>query len=266
MNEIFKRLAAPFHPDLVQWKAQTAVNDKGKALAVAYLDARDIMDRLDEVLGPVNWQANYEIQDNTVMCSIHFRNLGSEEKEWLHRHGMCGMDEDAGGEGGTATVAFKRAVVQLGVGRYLYKVKGNWVDAEKRGKNTYLKGTPKLPAAMLPEGFSYGKRPDQKSEPEKVDPTPTKVKLAPAKAKAKAKETDGRDRAKAYVVPTGLDLPFEGETLGEVMSDEALGEGVIKFLAGVAPSPAGRTFEPATDDQEKLKAAALFLAKDEGWL
>jgi hypothetical protein len=267
MSELFKRLAAPFSPDLVQWKPQTFSEDKNKALAVAYLDARNIMDRLDEVLGPTNWQVHYSFEGNTIVCVLYFRNPDMED-EWLNRVGVSGKEDDANGPAGQATVSFKRAAVQLGIGRYLYGLKNQWVKAEKRGKNVYLKETPKLPSDMLPEGFTYGRSAARSEQSTEAKPDKVKVEPTPAKAKAKAETKNGSapaDRAKSYVIPTGLDLPFEGETLGEVMGDAALGEDVIKFLAGLAPSPAGRTFEPSTEEQEKVKAAALFLVKENGW-
>src|SRR5688572_1559777 len=55
------QLAAPFPPESIHWRAQSVVERDGKhkALALAYLDARDVQDRLDGVCGPENWSDSY---------------------------------------------------------------------------------------------------------------------------------------------------------------------------------------------------------------
>ena len=60
-DEIKKQLAAPFHSYYVGWKAQATNRDKTRALAVAYIDARTVMDRLDQVVGPGNWSDTYRL-------------------------------------------------------------------------------------------------------------------------------------------------------------------------------------------------------------
>ena len=41
-----------------KWRVQSA-NSYG-AKCVAYVDARDVQDRLDEVVGPENWQVTFK--------------------------------------------------------------------------------------------------------------------------------------------------------------------------------------------------------------
>jgi hypothetical protein len=45
----FAALAAEFPRDVVSWRAQTVSKNGDKALALAYIDARDVMRRLDDV-------------------------------------------------------------------------------------------------------------------------------------------------------------------------------------------------------------------------
>src|SRR4051794_29375158 len=51
-------LAAPFARKFVKFRP--GATSGSRALAIPYVDARVIQDRLDEVLGPVNWQDEYE--------------------------------------------------------------------------------------------------------------------------------------------------------------------------------------------------------------
>jgi hypothetical protein len=54
LNTMFERLAEPFPADAVSWRVGSTTQDKSKGMALAYLDARDVMDRLDLVCGPAS--------------------------------------------------------------------------------------------------------------------------------------------------------------------------------------------------------------------
>src|SRR5438309_1053123 len=76
--EITDLLAEPFEPPEVRWKPQ-AVKDN-RAMAIAYVDARVIQDRLDEVLGVDGWQDEYQVLDGgSVVCRLKLRIKG----EWV---------------------------------------------------------------------------------------------------------------------------------------------------------------------------------------
>lgn len=53
-HDIQTALAEPFPARHVDWKPQTTKGNR--ALAVAYIDARCVMDRLDTILGVGNWR------------------------------------------------------------------------------------------------------------------------------------------------------------------------------------------------------------------
>ena len=56
------KLSAQFPENLVHWRVQGKPyqrNGKWSAMALAYIDARDVMDRLDDVCGPENWQVEH---------------------------------------------------------------------------------------------------------------------------------------------------------------------------------------------------------------
>src|SRR5215218_8223879 len=56
------RLRDPFAPEDIEWRVQTAGEKNGRpwARVLAYVTNRAIMDRLDEVVGPANWQNEYQ--------------------------------------------------------------------------------------------------------------------------------------------------------------------------------------------------------------
>src|SRR3546814_5026472 len=45
----YTALSKPFPPSAVSWRSQSLTKDGTKALALAYIDARDVMRRLDDV-------------------------------------------------------------------------------------------------------------------------------------------------------------------------------------------------------------------------
>lgn len=79
MSDTFKKLAAKFPRNAVSWRAQTVTKDGSKALALAYIDSRDVQDRLDEVVGPENWQDRYEVHGAKTICYLSLRIDG----EWV---------------------------------------------------------------------------------------------------------------------------------------------------------------------------------------
>lgn len=139
----FERLSAPFRPDDVSWRAQAVVKrDSGyAAMALAYMDARDVLARLDEVCGPANWQTSYqETAKGRVICTISIRVDG----EWISKSDGAG-DTAVEGEKGALSDALKRAAVQWGIGRYLYDMGTPWGDCdayEKNGKIHFKKWLP----------------------------------------------------------------------------------------------------------------------------
>lgn len=122
MTDIFKQLAAPFPPDLVSWRVGSMNKDKTKGMALAYIDARDVMGRLDEVVGPAGWQATYPHANGKTICAIGIKVDG----EWIWKSNGAG-DTDIEAEKGAISDAFKRAAVLWGIGRYLYDLPSPWV-------------------------------------------------------------------------------------------------------------------------------------------
>lgn len=122
---MFDKLSAPFAD--VHWRAQNVTKDGSKALALAYIDARDVMDRLDEVCGPAGWQDSYaETPKGRLICTL---SILSPDGDWITKSDGAG-DTDVEGEKGAISDAFKRAAVKWGIGRYLYNLKDVWAPCE----------------------------------------------------------------------------------------------------------------------------------------
>ena len=122
---IFAKLAAPFPPSCVEWLPKTVDRTGRRALGLSYIDARSVMARLDEVMGPENWQDGLRYEGNRTFCDLSLRIDG----EWVTKSDTSG-DSAFEAEKGGASGAFKRAAIKWGIGRYLYDVEAIWADCD----------------------------------------------------------------------------------------------------------------------------------------
>src|SRR5262245_28012405 len=147
VKALTQALAEPFEPGEVRFKP--AVVSNNRAMALAYVDARVIQDRLDSVLGVAGWQDDYECRpDGSVVCRLRLR-LGHD---WVTKVEVGGPSEQPDG-GDRLKAAFsdalKRAAVKFGIGRYLYRLPNQWVDYDPQ-KRQFAR-TPALPAWAQPQ-------------------------------------------------------------------------------------------------------------------
>ena len=140
-------LSAPFGPDEIKWKPQSVKGNR--ALALAYLDARAVQDRLDAVCGVEGWQDDYQIQaDGSVVCKLQCL-LGDR---WVTKMDVGGMSEQPDGGDRMKSAfsdALKRAAVKFGVGRYLYRLPAQWADYDPQKKQ--FTRPPELPPFARPK-------------------------------------------------------------------------------------------------------------------
>lgn len=146
-QEILTALKRPFDPKKISWRVGATTQDKSKGIALAYIDARDVMHRLDEVFG-MDWQCSYSHADTKTVCEIGVFVDG----QWIWRAGGAG-DSDIEAEKGALSDAFKRAAVLFGIGQYLYSIPNSWVELEEKGKSHVIKQPPTLPSWATPEGY-----------------------------------------------------------------------------------------------------------------
>jgi hypothetical protein len=146
MCELLDRLAAPFAAHDV--KSKPAVMSGNRALALFYVDARSIMQRLDDVVGVANWSDAYHVigDGSSVVCQLSIR-IGDE---WIRKEDV-GSPSEQPDEGDRMKAAFsdalKRAAVKWGIGRYLYRLPGVWCDYDP-GKKRFVT-TPLVPGSAV---------------------------------------------------------------------------------------------------------------------
>lgn len=120
MTTEMEQLKAPFPVESLHWR-MGKLNAKGdKALMLVYIDARDVMDRLDEVFGS-HWSDDYKEVMGRLVCTITIDGVSKSDGA-----GDTNFEAEKGG----LSDAFKRAAVKWGVGRYLYDASkyNTWVS------------------------------------------------------------------------------------------------------------------------------------------
>ena len=162
VNAIALALASPFELPEVKFKPQAVSGNR--ALAVPFVDARVIQDRLDDVLGVMGWQDSYEcLPDGAVVCRLRIR-VGAE---WITKEDVGGQSEQPD-EGDRRKAAFsdalKRAAVKFGVGRYLYRLKPQWVDYDPQKRQIVRPPALPLPQSAEKKAPATLKMPKAKAE------------------------------------------------------------------------------------------------------
>ncbi len=109
-----------------KWRVQSFSKNKPSAQCVAYIDARDVMDLLDEVVGAENWQDTYQFIGNKLIAGVGIQT----EKGWVWKYDT-GVESNTEAEKGIFSDAFKRAAVKWGVGRFLYNLDIKYVNANE---------------------------------------------------------------------------------------------------------------------------------------
>ena len=89
---------------------------KGYAELLLFQNSRVAMELLDEAFG-ADWASDYKVLNGVTYCGIAFYN--PETNSYLWRWD-CGAPTDIEVEKGTASDAFKRAAVKVGIARELY--------------------------------------------------------------------------------------------------------------------------------------------------
>lgn len=170
MSINWQRLTDPFDSKDIEWKPGATTRDKSKGLAMAYITARAVQERLDEVFGPGNWKNEFRAgPDGGVLCRIYFKN---DDGEWVWREDGADNTDVEAVKGGLSN-AMKRAGAALGIGRYLYDLPAQWVPLNERGR---FAEPPRIPPQYLPQQGARqapsASSPQRPSGPRRQRPTP----------------------------------------------------------------------------------------------
>src|SRR5574340_474344 len=175
-----EELRAFFPESAIDWRVTAMNKEKTRGLVACYVDARAVMDRLDQVCGAESWQDEYRTGPaGGVICRLGILTISG----WVWKEDGAENTDVEPVKGGVSD-AFKRAAVKWGIGRYLYEVPSFWVDLDEFKKP---KERPKMPKPFLPLNDAVNR--DLRSEP-KVPPPDTNPPRKSDGGQSKAASTD----------------------------------------------------------------------------
>jgi len=149
-----------FREESIEWLPKNIgkSNNQYWAMLVPYITRVAVMDRLDDVCGPENWQDRYEQgPGGGVICYLSIRVNG----EWITK---CDGAENTQVEPikGGISDSFKRAAARWGVARYLALLPVFYADVNQQGKfkarykpkngavESFKYDVPRLPVEWVP--------------------------------------------------------------------------------------------------------------------
>lgn len=103
------------------------INERGLSLLL-YKDARVDQKILDEAFGMYGWERTHQSIEGNLYCTV--RIWDSEESQWIEKQDV-GTTSYTEKEKGQASDAFKRACVNVGIGRELYTAPFIWIPSSK---------------------------------------------------------------------------------------------------------------------------------------
>ena len=140
MKELCEKLKEKFDEKDLEFRVGATNSDKTMGLALAYVQARAIQNRLDEVVGIENWKVSYREIQGGFLCTLSIR----INNEWISKEDGANVTEFESVKGGISN-AFKRvASSRFGIERYLYNARNSWYPIKKQGNGYIFAEIPKL--------------------------------------------------------------------------------------------------------------------------
>jgi hypothetical protein len=144
---VFEVLAEPFAPNEILWSVERVSRDRRRALVRATIATHTILERLDAGVGTAAWTDAYDITpaeqagtQTRVQCSLSI--LGVTKQDVIEGDLSRQTTREL------VKAALRQTAMKFGIGRYLEKLEGVWVDYDdERGEPLE---TPTLPAWAVP--------------------------------------------------------------------------------------------------------------------
>lgn len=261
-----------------KWKLQGYNKAKTKAMCVAYIDARLVTNKLNEVC-TYGWHRQHQVLNNDVYCSVGLV-MPDASIQWRSDAGES--DNDFEKTKTAASDSFKRAAKEFGIGLFLYdldiinlpvKQDGNYYNVVKPNGEKVWDLTKYINEEYLPAQTAANKAPQATQTAKATKATPAKEKAAetqpkqaeaakPTKAetkqadpKAKLADKDGNLQPNTAAVESTPDAERKEKAKAyfKKLTDEAT---ALKFLIkekGIRSFAKVGDFVDGTDTEEVLK-------------
>lgn len=229
-----EQLKRPFSDDRIEWRLQSCgKNSKGFwAKCLAYIDNRGVMERLDEVYGD-GWSQSEKFMEvaGKGVCVVTIDIHNQPEAGIIARTvtGVC--EVEANGDidpfKTAASGAMKRAVVNLGIGRYLYDLHENWAEITENGRYTgstrdkehFRWNPPQLPDWAKGDGKPYVREANHKQASQPSESPAPKQKSKPTPV-AELKADKPVDMSHPYADVKFTFGKMAGKSLGEIVASK----------------------------------------------
>lgn len=242
ISQLVEALSEPFPSNEVEFKPGATNREKTKALALAYVDSRPYIQRLNLVCP--DWQDEYQVMmlpDRVVvLCRLTIAGVTrTGDGECLLNGGEEGERAEPNAVTTASAQAFKRACVKFGLGAYLYALPQVWCDYDAQKRK--IVNPPQLPEwALAPSERLEKSTRDavQREAAERGLPAPEPSRPATAEPAAEA-EGELAD-------PGQLTIHFgryKDKTLAEVWALGKEGQGWIRWCANTD----GKGFDSRND-------------------
>lgn len=244
-SQILDALSEPFPSKEVEFKPGATNKEKTKALALAYVDSRPYIQRLNQV--SPDWHDEYQVSmlpDRVVvLCRLTIAGVTrTGDGECLL--GGSGEESDRAEPNAVTTAsaqAFKRACVKFGLGAYLYALPQVWCEYDHQKRR--IVNPPALPDWALPAA-------------ERAARFAANVAAADWKAVVPLDDpaTSELPEPGQTIIPFGK---MKGKTISEVWAMGKDGQGWVRWCA----NEDGKGFDPKGDPKNVLlqRMARAFL-------
>lgn len=176
------RVKTFFHPDHNKSELKAGRLPTGtKGQFLAYIESRDVYDRMDQVFGPGQWQDSFSpLNNDDHSVEVGLGALINDRWVWKYDVGYPnnpGSDKEEEPFKAAVSDGIKRAGIHWGIGRFLYSLDPVWVEVDKWGK-------PLKPINDNPEAHTVDEHTGEVTEPKRA--------AADAPARAATGHTNGK--------------------------------------------------------------------------
>lgn len=131
--DIREELIKPFAENEVEWRAQQCGINNGKpyVMAIAYVNARAIQNRLDKVFGWNGWTIEYRDIDGegNYICKLGV--YDKQNMRWIYKEDGASKTQVESFKGGMSGALKRVASSGFGIGRYLYNLDVTFAECTK---------------------------------------------------------------------------------------------------------------------------------------
>jgi hypothetical protein len=130
-----EELIKEFPENELEWRVQQCgiTNGKPWVMALVFVNARAVQNRLDDVFGWDNWSEEYREVSGSIICRLGVCIDG----RWIYKENGASQTDIEAFKGGLSG-AFKRVASSgYGIGRYLYNLDTKFVECSLEKKHGY---------------------------------------------------------------------------------------------------------------------------------